>query len=169
MTLLGIILFTALFSDDPDGAQVGQLAPPLTVDEWVMGAPVESFERGRVYVVELWGTWCSPCIKNIPALSRLQTRYEAAGLVVIGVASHEFKGRDAVASFLKENNTLITYRIAYDGDQSMERDWDTGGREGVVFRMPLSIVIDRQGVVTFVGHPERPEFEASVEKALAEK
>ena len=34
----------------------GDAAPPLTIDKWVKGEPVEKFEKGRVYVVEFWAT-----------------------------------------------------------------------------------------------------------------
>ncbi len=164
-----LLLFIPAMSMNPipnERVKVGQPAPPLSVDEWILGSPVNNFQKGTVYVVEFWGTWCSPCLKNIPKLSRIQTQYASDGLVVIGVASHEFKGREVLTSFMKEKAETITYRIAYDGDLSMEHTWDTGGREDVVFRMPLSFVIDKEGIVTFVGHPEDDHFEKSLREAL---
>ena len=152
-----------------EGVKVGQPAPPLSVDEWIQGSPVSDFKKGAVYVVEFWGTWCSPCLKNIPKLSRIQTQYASDGLVVIGVASHEFKGREALTSFMKEKAETITYRIAYDEDLSMEHIWDTGGQKDVNFRMPLSFVINKQGIVVFVGHPENDDFEKSIIEALADQ
>jgi thiol-disulfide isomerase/thioredoxin len=38
--------------------KVGDKAPALVVEKWLKGRPVPRFERGRLYVVEFWATWC---------------------------------------------------------------------------------------------------------------
>jgi thiol-disulfide isomerase/thioredoxin len=149
------------------GVAVGDKAPPLTYDEWIKGDRVTRLAPGTAYLVEFWGTWCAPCVENMPRLSHLQKKYKKDGLVVIGVASHEFKGREALMQFMKVHGGQLAYRVAFDTDQSMERDWDTGGRDSVQFRMPLCFVIDRRGVVDFVGHPENPGLEDALVTALA--
>ena len=165
--MVGLMIFNALVSV-PEAVKIGGLPPALTVDEWIKGEPFSSFERGAVYLVEFWGTWCSPCIKNIPRLSDLQKRHASRGLVVLGVASHEFKGRVALMDFMKEKGGSMEYRVAFDADQTMERDWDTEGKEGTTFRLPLSFIIDRAGRIAFIGHPEDPGMEAAIDKAIAE-
>ncbi|MCB0833511.1 MAG: TlpA family protein disulfide reductase [Bacteroidetes bacterium] len=151
-----------------EGAKVGEAAPKLSVDEWIQGTPVSDFQKGTAYVVEFWGTWCSPCLKNIPKLNEVQNQNASKGLVVIGVASHEFKGRAELGSFMEKRGSELGYRIAYDGDLSMEHDWDTGGNADVQFRMPLCFVINRQGIVVFAGHPENEGFDAALTKVLSE-
>jgi thiol-disulfide isomerase/thioredoxin len=164
---VSILMFVGTVVSANEGVAVGNAAPKLSYDEWVKGPRVTKFDDGTAYVVEFWGTWCGPCLENIPRLSRLQKQYQREGLVVIGVASHEFKGRPAFRQFMAKRGHEMAYRIAFDADQSMERDWDTGGKEGVRFRMPLCFVIDRQGSVAFVGHPEDAEFERSVAAVVA--
>jgi thiol-disulfide isomerase/thioredoxin len=41
--------------------------------------------RGKVVVVNFWATWCHPCQKEIPDLSKLYERYKAKGVIVLGV------------------------------------------------------------------------------------
>jgi thiol-disulfide isomerase/thioredoxin len=164
-----VLLAVSAVSHADDGVRVGDTAPPLSVDEWVKGEPVTGFAPGRVYLVEFWGTWCGPCLKNIPHLSRLQKEYGTQGLVVIGVASHEWNGRSALTAFMKARGAEMEYRVAFDADQSMERAWDTGGKEGVVFRLPMSFVIDRSGRVCFAGHPEDEGMDKAVAEALARR
>ena len=68
----------------PISLKVGDPAPPLSVELWLKGEPVNEFKRGTVYVVEFWATWCSPCVAAIPHLNQLQKDHPSA--VVIGVA-----------------------------------------------------------------------------------
>ncbi|RPJ00452.1 MAG: TlpA family protein disulfide reductase [Candidatus Aminicenantes bacterium] len=166
-----VILLLALSaaSRADDGVKIGDAPPPLSVEEWIKGEPVAGFEPGRVYLVEFWGTWCGPCVKNIPHLSMLQKEYGSRGLIVIGVASHEWKGREALTEFMKARGAEMAYRVAFDADQSMERAWDTDGHEGTVFRLPLSFVIDRGGRVSFVGHPEDKGMDEAVAEAIAKR
>lgn len=46
-------------------------------------------ERGRVVVLNLWATWCAPCLREIPDLVRLEQQFAPRGLVLIGVAMDE--------------------------------------------------------------------------------
>jgi len=150
-----------------DGANVGDQAPPLSVDEWLKGT-LSEFKSGTVYLVEFWGTWCSPCIKNIPHLTELQKKYSSDGFVVIGVATHETAGKTKLMDFMKERGDDMEYMIAYDSDLSMERDWDTGSGSDD-FRLPVCFLIDRNGKIVFEGHPENKELEELIKKTLEER
>src|SRR5262245_7970079 len=59
-----------------DPLTIGSPAPALKVDTWVKGDPVGGIEKGKVYVIEFWGTTCSPCIRCMPHLSDLQRRHK---------------------------------------------------------------------------------------------
>src|ERR671913_511304 len=65
--------------------RVGDPAPPLEVERWVKGAPIDRFERGTVYVLEFWATWCTTCISEIPHVTELAKKYRDQGVVVIGL------------------------------------------------------------------------------------
>ncbi len=171
--MLRFILFISIAVLGAGAAQsqavVGNEAPQLTVDEWLKGEPVTGFESGAVYLVEFWGTWCSPCIKNIPHLSELQKKYESKGLVVIGVATHEFDGRDALDKFMKDRGDEMEYRVAYDKDLSMEQDWDTGiGASIDKFRLPVCFLVDREGKIIIVCHPESKELSTLLKSTFGE-
>lgn len=164
-----LVMAGSAFGQSGGGARVGETPPPITVEDWLQGEPVKAFEAGKVYLVEFWGTWCGPCLENIPRLTRLQKQYEKDGFIVIGVASHEFKGREILLSFMKQRGGEMEYRVAVDSDLSMERDWDTGGKAGVQFRLPLSFVIDRGGTLRFVGHPGDSEMDKSIAEAIGRR
>jgi thiol-disulfide isomerase/thioredoxin len=165
--LISLLLITE--SAAMSQAVVGNIAPPFSADEWLKGEPVNSFESGTVYLVEFWGTWCSPCIKNIPHLSELQKKYASKGLVVIGVASHEFDGREALDKFMSERGDEMEYRVAYDKDLSMEQEWDTGKGASIdKFRLPVCFLVDRDGKIAIVCHPENEELSTLLKKMFEE-
>lgn len=166
ITFLLLLINFSSFVFSQSGANVGDTPPSLSVDEWLKGEPVKSFEDGKVYLIEFWGTWCGPCIENIPHLSGLEKKYSSQGLVVIGVATHEFDGRDKLDKFMTDRGTEMEYRVAYDSDLSMERDWDTGESSGDNFRLPVCFLVDKKGMITFTGHPSDKKLEDAIESAL---
>jgi thiol-disulfide isomerase/thioredoxin len=46
-------------------------------------------EKGKVVVVNFWGTWCTPCLREIPDLVKLESELAPRGLVLLGVAMDE--------------------------------------------------------------------------------
>ena len=63
---------------------IGDPAPPLRVKEWLKGMPLREYERGKVYVLEFWATWCVPCRAAMPHLSELARKYRDE-VTVIGI------------------------------------------------------------------------------------
>ena len=76
---------------------IGSDAPKLEVQKFVKGKAVKRFEPGKIYVIELWGTWCGPCRDVIPHVTELQKQYPEVSF--IGVALFE-EMPDAVAMFV---------------------------------------------------------------------
>jgi thiol-disulfide isomerase/thioredoxin len=65
--------------------------------------------RGKVVVLNFWGTWCPPCIEETPALNRLQKHIAPRNGVVLGVAADEDPA--VYEKFLRDNGVIFqTYR-----------------------------------------------------------
>lgn len=56
--------------------------------------------KGKVVVVDVWATWCGPCIKEIPALQKLEKEYHGKDVVFMGVSVDEEKDREKWKKFL---------------------------------------------------------------------
>jgi thiol-disulfide isomerase/thioredoxin len=69
------------------------------------GAPKDlSNWNGKVVLLNLWATWCVPCRKEMPELSKLQKLLGSADFEVVAL-SEDLKGAEASAAFLKEQGT----------------------------------------------------------------
>jgi len=68
---------------------------PVTVEEWrIELARLE----GRIAVVDMWATWCIPCIERFPHMVELFHRYEAEGVTFVSVCLDDPGDEQAVAS-----------------------------------------------------------------------
>jgi len=134
---------------------IGKPPPPVRVGEWIRGTPIQEFETGRVYVVDFWATWCSPCRAAIPHLTRLAEKYPGK-IEVIGISISEKQDRPGatnhfatVRDFVRRMGDRMNYRVAVDSaDQEMHRTWfRPAGTAGI----PTAYIIDRKGLVAWVG------------------
>ena len=66
---------------------IGKQAPELQqIKGWINSKPIKLADlRGKVVLLDFWGTWCGPCVQVIPELIKLHEKYHDKGLVVIGI------------------------------------------------------------------------------------
>ena len=132
----------------PRKLEIGMPAPPLMIDTWVKGEPIEKLEKGHPYVIEFWATWCGPCRQTIPHLTELQQRY-GDKLTIIGISS-EPKGLPEVKPFVEKMGAKMDYRVAFDKGGGTNNAWMVAaGRQGI----PCSFVVDQKGIIAWIGHP----------------
>ncbi len=67
--------------------------------------------KGKVMLVDFWGTFCPPCVKQTPMLVELSKRYRDQGLEVVGLTSDEKSDQDKVDDFIKRFG--VNYTIGY--------------------------------------------------------
>jgi thiol-disulfide isomerase/thioredoxin len=92
--------------------------------------------KGHYVLLNLWATWCAPCVKELPALATLQGAVGPARLTVLTVnVGHG--GAAETAAFLKAHNAG-TLPVYLDSDAAFIRAFGA-------FGLPLSILIDPQG------------------------
>jgi len=136
----------------PPLLNIGDPAPPLRVREWVKGTPIQRFEKGRVYVLEFWATWCGPCIAAMPHLSALAAEYKDK-VTFIGIDIYEKKTTsiEKVKAFVDSIGHRMDYNVAIEDSNFMESDWfDASGVRGI----PTSFVVNAQGRLAWIGHPK---------------
>ena len=94
--------------------------------------------RGQVVVVNFWARWASDSREEMPALDRINTTYNRAGLVILGVSVDEdLRRAKEFADGMK-----VRYPILFDTTADLGRDY-------LLRRMPMTILVDRAGVVRY--------------------
>jgi len=134
------------------GLKVGDKAPELKVAKFVKGEPVTGFEKGTVYVVEFWATWCGPCKTTIPHLTELQKQF-GDKLAVIGVSVWE-RDQSKVVPYVEQMGDKMAYRVAMDDvsdkEGFMANNWMKASKQNGI---PTAFVVDKAGMVAWIGHP----------------
>jgi thiol-disulfide isomerase/thioredoxin len=130
--------------------KVGDSAPPLAVSNWLHGAEVKEFERGHVYVVEFWATWCGPCVQIMPHVADLQDEFRDKGVTFIGFASEANDKEAKVNAFVAKHGPKLGYTFAFgSGTETHNAYMKASGQNGI----PCSFVVDEQGRIAYIGHP----------------
>lgn len=140
-------------------------APAQQVDAAQFRTVLEK-ERGRVLIVNLWATWCAPCLREIPDLLRLEAEMAGQRVSLIGVAVDEpTPGAREVELFrVKYFPKLRTYARGAGELDELASVIDPAWNEVV----PTTYVIDRAGRVRarIQGKKSIEEFRAAVEAVL---
>lgn len=134
---------------------VGDTAPPLRVREWIKGTPVKTFEKGKVYVVEFWATWCMPCIASMPHLSGLARKYKGkvTFLAIDVYEAHTMKTSSIVQlkAFVDGMGRRMNLNVAAEDTNFTVHDWLKAYDEESI---PTTFVIDGKGRVAWIGYPK---------------
>jgi peroxiredoxin len=141
VAFLGIIAVFAMPSyRHGEASLAGKRAQDFSMELAGKPAHLSDF-RGKVVVLNFWGTWCPPCIEETPALNRLQKYLAARNGVVLGVAADE----DAVQyeSFLREHGVIFpTYR-----DPATKEQHSPIAKTYGTVMIPETYIIDRDGKI----------------------
>src|SRR5450755_2185774 len=118
---------------------VGKAAPDFVL-KGLDGRNLRMSEfRGQVVLLNFWARWAGDSRQEMPALNKINTTYERAGLVVLGVSVDEDLRRSReFAEAMK-----VSYPIMFDtGGSNIGRDY-------LLEKMPMTILVDRSGVVRY--------------------
>jgi thiol-disulfide isomerase/thioredoxin len=160
--------FAAVAAATPQNAtlKVGDSAPPLRVGEWVKGKPITALTPGKVYIVDFFASWCTPCYQTVPMLSEIGRQYRGR-VEIIGVSVLE-KGADIpkqVRNFVNRLGRQMDYAVGRDdGEGNMAKTWLAAGGQNT---LPNTFIVDGNGRIVYIGHPQFRQFEETLAGLLA--
>ncbi len=107
--------------------------------------------RSRVLLVNFWGTWCQPCLAELPEFDRLYRRYRKHGLSLLAIATDEdpLPVKDYVSQRRLAAKVAIGGQATADAYQSN--------------KFPFSFVVDKSGVIKASYRGFRPECMGKLE------
>lgn len=158
-TAAGYAVHRAFFDGSAASESIARLTGSTLRD--LSGNPRRLSEwKGKVLVVNFWATWCEPCREEVPGLIRIQSRFEANGLAIAGIAIDSV---DKVRAF--SNQYGINYAVLIGGLDAIELVRGLGNRTG---GLPFTLILDRQGklVTTHLGKVSDADLEREIKPLL---
>jgi peroxiredoxin len=117
--------------------RVGLPAPDFTYPGLNRKKVSLSDYRGKVVFVNIWATWCPPCVEEMPSMQKLYQKLEGENFEILAV-SIDSKGAKVVAPFMKKYK--LTFPALLDSMGTIKRIYKTTG-------VPESYIIDKDGIL----------------------
>ena len=123
------------------------------------------FKQSRLTMVNVWATFCNPCLNEMPGLGELAAEYDPAEFQLIGVVSDVWEGGDQtlVESLVQETGANYTHLLANDSlDQAILSS---------VSGVPTTFFFDGEGAYLggVVGAAEKSDWEELIHELLEEQ
>jgi peroxiredoxin len=105
-------------------------------------------QSGKVVILNFWATWCAPCREEMPAIETYYQKHKKEGLHIIAISVDS----PSDLAVVKEVMRSFTFPAA------MKDDADVRGY-GRIWRMPMTFVIDRRGILRKDGSEGDPKVD----------
>jgi thiol-disulfide isomerase/thioredoxin len=133
---LGLIVSALAPARTPGEVPIGGLMREVTL-QGLNGAPRRLAEyRGRPLLINVWASWCGPCVQEMASLERLAWREDRLPFFVIGISTDDYP--EKALAFLNRSNATIRHFI--DHDQQVENMLGAA-------TIPLTVLVDANGRV----------------------
>jgi peroxiredoxin len=134
----------------------GKAAPPVQLSTVSGGTFNLADSKGKeVVVLDFWATWCPPCRRALPILSKVTSAYAAKGVKFVAIDLGEEAAK--VQAFLKAQG--LNVNVALDHDGAVAKTYGVNG-------IPQSVIINKDGIVKVVHVGFAPNLEEILPREL---
>ena len=153
--LIGAYAIVSTIYKPDTSVKIGSKAPEFslaTLDKQVR--QLSDFE-GKALVINFWGTFCPPCVNEMPALQKQYDQWKDDNVVVLGINLSE--SNLTVKNFLNQLN--ITFPIVIDNNDQIRKKYN-------VRYYPTTFFVDSSGVIQdiFVGEMKEEDIITRIKK-----
>jgi thiol-disulfide isomerase/thioredoxin len=129
---------------------------PLGFKQWQQ--QLESM-KGHIVVVDVWATWCAPCVERFPHMVQLYNRYKDRGVEFVSMSVDDREDKTAVErarQFVeRQHATFRNYLL----DEPIMQSFELLGVQGV----PAVFLYDRTGRLRYNLNGDDPNHQATIE------
>jgi len=142
-------------------AAARQSAPALT-GSTLQGKPLSVAYSGHVTVINVWGSWCTPCREEAPDFAEAYSKYKSKGVEFVGIDTRD----DNAAAISYTSQFGIQYPSLQDPYESLVLDLK---QIIPATSVPSTVIVDSSGKVAVraLGGITEPELEQELNYALA--
>lgn len=106
-----------------------------------------SENRGKVIMLNFWGTWCGPCRREIPDFNKLHAKYQKDGLKIVGITITSGSAKN-ILDFMNDWDMKYTVLTDIDNNETQKVTSDYGRAIGKpITGIPTTLIIDKEGYI----------------------
>ena len=138
----------------------------IATGEAITQETMDPTQTGKVTVINFWGTWCGPCVAELPYFDQIATEYADSVTVV---AVHSLIANNTMADFIREHYPESNVIFLSDFGEKNTSEYYNMLTGGVNVGYPYTVILDENGVIThtFLNSVHYEDLQAAVEANLA--
>ena len=125
---------------------LGNQAPAINITDWITNVPSNQTLAGQNIVLEFWATWCGGCIDAVPHLNELQSHFNQDEVLFLSMTDESPEKVNGLLERIHFESTVVL-------DQDAITHANYGENGAVLKAIPKTILIDKKGIVRWIGHP----------------
>jgi len=149
--LVKLLILSFCIHAEAANLTIDKVAPAFEIKTFSGASITSASSKGRILVINFWATWCAPCQNEMPELEKFYRQYHDQGVDVIAISLDDKSDLGAVKNAMKS----FSFPFAMTDDTDMRRF-------GRIWRVPVTFVIDRNGVLRHNGWEGEPVVNAAI-------
>lgn len=129
------------------------------------------FADHKLTMINIWATFCSPCIREMPDLAELSEEYADKGVQIVGIVSDVIEAIDTISSDGMQTALEIVEQTGADYPHLLPSRDLLVAKLGEVYSVPETIFVDKDGKLvgdSYVGSRDKAEWAAILDQLLGE-
>lgn len=127
---------------------------------------IDPTRTGKITIINFWGTWCTPCINELPYFDQIAAEYaDTVTVVAVHSSLSSETAPDYIASYYPDSNIIFARDYAMDETGLTSGYYTSLGGRGTY---PYTVILDENGIITsvFVNSLEYEDLKEAVEAQL---
>jgi thiol-disulfide isomerase/thioredoxin len=139
-----IFMTTTLSLHSQSKIRVGDKIPTITITDYVANKPIDRDLSNKFIVLDFWATWCAPCLKAVPHVDSIMSKFsDRKDLYFISISDENVS---------KAENCLK--RVHMKSIVVVDTTRNTHDKMGIT-GIPVTILADNNGIIRWIGTPDK--------------